>query len=389
MFMRLTAMALVFVSCLAGGGAGLSKSEFALESMIAFTSTRDNPVPNPLLVGTTEIYLMSPDGANLQRLTDNTSSDAYPSLSPDGKKIVFDSNRNRAEGEPFNTSDLFVMNTKGDEQMFLIRGSSATWSPDSKNIAFHASASGTGLPIKFDLGAATSDSDIFVANVDDLLGGMAGPMNLTNSPEAIDEDADWSPDGRRIVFTSHPVTDDPQRSNLAEMYVINVDGTGLTRLTFNAEEERGPSWSPDGSRIVYMCRIGGGTAVFEICDMKADGSDRRQLTNNTVFDGTPTFSPDGQQILFLRTVAPGTPGVQQLWMMKADGTGQAQLTNPPGVNNLANWGAVRVHIKLSPHGGRQDQGAIDLTPARGSLREALGKTRAPMNAKSRMPVWLE
>jgi len=345
MFMRLTAMALVFVSCLAGGGAGLSKSEFALESMIAFTSTRDNPVPNPLLVGTTEIYLMSPDGTNLQRLTDNTATDVFAALSPDGKKIVFDSNRNRVEGEPFNTSDLFVMNADGTEQMFLTRGSSAAWSPDSKNIAFHASASGTGLPTRPDLGPPVSDGDIFIANVDDLLAGVARPMNLTNNPEAIDDDPDWSPDGRRIVFTSHPVTDDPQRSNLAEIYVINVDGTGLTRLTFNAEEERGPSWSPDGSRIVYMCRIGGGTAVFEICDMKADGSDRRQLTDNTVFDGTPTFSPNGQQILFHRTVAPGTPGVQQLWLMKADGTGQAQLTNPPGNNIFGNWGVVRVHIR--------------------------------------------
>jgi Tol biopolymer transport system component len=341
MLMRLTAIALAFVSCVAGGGAGLSKSEFALESMIVFTSTRDNPIPNPLLVGATEIYLMSPDGANLQRLTDNTATDAFPALSPDGKKIVFDSNRNRAEGEPFNTSDLFVMNTKGEEQTFLIRGSSATWSPDSKNIAYHASASGTGLPIKADLGAATSDSDIFVANVDDLLAGVAGcgwRRNLTNSPDAIDDDADWSPDGRRIVFMSHPVTDDPQRSNLAEVYVINVDGTGLTRLTFNAEEERGPSWSPDGSRIVYMCRIGGGTSDFEICDMNADGSDRRQLTDNTVFDGTPTFSPDGLQIVWVRAQQP-----QQLWLMNADGTGQTQLTFPPGFNTIANWGVVRVH----------------------------------------------
>jgi len=332
MFMRLTAMALVFVSCLAGWRAGLSESEFALESTIAFTSTRDD-------LTTAEIYLMSPDGTNVRRLTENTGGNAFAALSPDGKKIVFDSNRNRAEGEPLNTSDLFVMDTKGDEQRFLIRGSSATWSPDSKNIAFHASASGTGLPIKNDPGAATSDSDIFVANVDDLLAGVVGPMNLTNNPEAIDDDAAWSPDGRRIVFTSHPVTDDPQRSNLAEVYVINVDGTGLTRLTFNAEEERAPSWSPDGSRIVYMCRIGGGTADFEICTMNADGSDRRQLTDNTVFDGTGPFSPDGQQIVFQRPVA----GRQQLWLMNADGTGQTQLTNTPGLNLFANWGVVRVH----------------------------------------------
>jgi len=389
MFMRLTAMALVFVSCLAGLRAGLSKSEFALESTIAFASSRDNPILNPFLNGAGEIYLMSPDGSNLRRLTDNTAADSFPALSPDGKKIVFDSNRNRAEGEPINTDDLFVMNTKGDEQRFLIRGSSATWSPDSKNIAFHASASGLGLPIKTDPGAATSDSDIFIANVDDLLAGVAGPMNLTNNPDAVDDDPDWSPDGRRIVFTSHPVTDDPQRSNLAEIYVINVDGTGLTRLTFNAEEERAPSWSPDGSRIVYMCRIGGGAAVFEICDMKADGSDRRQLTNNTLLDATPSFSPDGQQILFHRTVAPGTSGGIQLWKMNADGTGQTQLTNPPGNNLLANWGVVRVHIKGSPHDGLHDQGSIGLAAGLGAWREALGITRAPMNAISKMPVWLE
>jgi|SRR5262245_25983744 len=339
MLMRLAAMALAFVSCLAGLRAGLSKGEFALESTIAFTSTRDNPVPNPFLAGAGEVYLMSPDGSNLLRLTDNTATETFAALSPDGKKIVFDSNRNRAEGEPLNTSDLFVMNSKGEEQMFLIRGSSATWSPDSKNIVFHASASGAGLPIKADPGAATSDSDIFVANVDDLLAGVAGPINLTNNPEAIDDDPDWTPDGRQIVFTSHPVFDDPQRSNLAEVYVINVDGTGLTRLTFNAEEERAPSWSPDGSRIVYMCRIGGGTADFEICSMNADGSDRRQLTDNTVLDATATFSPDGQQIVFQRPVA----GRLQLWLMNADGTGQTQLTDTSGLNLFANWGVVRVH----------------------------------------------
>src|SRR5215510_11512331 len=87
MFMRLTAIALVFVSCVAGGGAGLSDTEFSLESMIAVTSTRENPTKGPILA--TEIYLMSPDGANLRRLTDNTALDAFAALSPDGKKIVF------------------------------------------------------------------------------------------------------------------------------------------------------------------------------------------------------------------------------------------------------------------------------------------------------------
>jgi TolB protein len=305
--------------------------EWGLSSTIAFTSTRDDP--------TGEIYLMNPDGTDVRRLTNNTVGDGFVALSPDGKKIVFDSNRRRAEGEPQNTSDLFVMDPDGTEEAWLIRGSSATWSPDSKNIAFHASASGTGLPIKPDPGAATFDSDIFTANVDDILEHGAGRTNLTNSPEAIDDDPDWSPMGEQIAFTSHSVTDNQLNSITAEIYVINADGTGApVRLTNNAEEERAPAWSPDGTRIVFMCRRGG--PDFEICVMNSDGTGQVQLTNNTVLDATPTWSPDGGQIVFHRPVA----GRFQLWLMNADGTGQVQLTNAPGLTLFANWGEVRVRV---------------------------------------------
>ena len=329
-----------FVAFLAATTARATGPQFELVSTIAFTSARDDPT-NPFpIVEAGEIYLMDPDGTNLRRLTENTVGDFFPALSPNGKKIVFDSTRLRSDAEPRNTSDLFLMNTDGTEQTWLIRGTSATWSPDSRNIAFHASASGNGLPIKTDPGAATSDSDIFIANVDDLLARVAGPQNITNSPDAIEDDADWSPDGTKIAFTSHPTSDDPNNSSHAEIYTINPDGTGLTRLTFNNYEERAPSWSPDGSRIVFMARIGthGGNA-FEICVMNADGTNFVQLTDNAVFDGTPTFSPDGQKIVLHRAPAP-----QQMWMMNADGTGQMQLTFPPGFNNLANWGVLRVHV---------------------------------------------
>jgi TolB protein len=209
------------------------------------------------------------------------------------------------------------------------------------------------MPIRTDPGSATTDSDLFVANVDDVLAGIEAPVNLTNSAHLIEDDADWSPNGESIVFTRHADGDDPRFSNTAEIYVLSPDGTGTPeRLTSNAEEERGPAWSPDGGRILFSCRIGGGTADFEICVMNADGGDLVQLTNNTVGDLTATWSPDGEQIVFHRP--PGVGQLLQLFVMKAelnaDGTypSATQLTFPPGANLFANWGEVRVHEKAKP-----------------------------------------
>jgi Tol biopolymer transport system component len=319
------------------------------EPTIAFMSTRDNPTGNPFL--TAEIYLMDPDATNPnpRRLTENSDGDAIPALSPSGKRIVFDSNRNRVAGEPLNTSDLFLMKVDGSEQTFLTRGSSATWHPDSKDIAFHASASGTGLPIRPDPGAPYADSDIFVARVGDLLeNGAMARTNITNTPDQIEEDADWSADRERIVYTRHSATDLPANFNYTskEIYVLNADGTGeAQRLTVNDEEERAPAWSPDGTRIAYMCRKGDpatptGPPTFEICVMNADGTDQTRLTFNSVGDFSPRWSPDGLKIVFSRAGG----GTQQIWVMNAaNGTGQTQLTTPPGFNSSPNWGEIKTN----------------------------------------------
>jgi Tol biopolymer transport system component len=143
---------------------------FPLVSTIAFVSTRDNPAFTPP-ANAAEIYLMDGDGTDPQRLTDNLYGDGFPVLSPNGRTIVFDSNRTREAGEPVKTTAMFLMDRHGNDQTHLLRGGSAAWSGDGKNLVFHRSASGTGLPACSLAGCATIDSDIFVMNVDDFLAG--------------------------------------------------------------------------------------------------------------------------------------------------------------------------------------------------------------------------
>jgi Tol biopolymer transport system component len=300
-----------------------------------------------------EIYLIDPatepGEQHPRRLTNNLSADLFPAISPDGKWIVFDSNRLRAAADPPYTPDLFLMHADGTEQLHLTRGSSASWSPDSRNIAFHASASGVGRPINPDGWTTTIDSDIFVVNVADLLTGVAQPMNITNNPETVDDDPDWSPDGQKIVFTSHLVSDNPTNSTSAEIYVMRVNSQGVPvqdglpnpqRLTFNNEEEAAPTWSPDGKRIAYMCHNGG--RDFEICVMNADGTNQTALTTNSIHDATPSWSPDGTQIVFTREF--GALFIQ-LFLLTLQPDGMSATEHPigslQGSNAFANWGRVR------------------------------------------------
>jgi TolB protein len=225
-----------------------------LRSTLVITSNRDNLSLQP--TAGAEIYLMNPDATDVRRLTYNTSEDIFPVLSPVGTRIVFDSLRRHPATDPASPPDLFLMNADGKGQRFLTQGSSATWSPDGQRIAFHASASGSGTPINTTPGAATYDSDIFVANVNDLLDhGPGYRTNITNSPKSIDSDADWSPDGKMIVFTIQPVSDvNPRRpSGPPKLHVMNADGTGLRQLPDIGGSEVAPDWSPDGNRIAFMC----------------------------------------------------------------------------------------------------------------------------------------
>lgn len=131
----------------------------------------------------------------------------------------------------------------------------------------------------------------------------------------------FSSDGRRIAFTSF-------RDGHGEVYVANTDGTGQMRLTFGDELSHifdGEStFSPDGSRIAFTSARDGGSNRFEVHRMNADGTGQTRLTNHGTFTGQSSFSPDGARIVYYSRAG---SSADEVWLMNADGSNQTRLTN--------------------------------------------------------------
>lgn len=127
----------------------------------------------------------------------------------------------------------------------------------------------------------------------------------------------------------------------ADVYVMAVDGSGLTRLTDSPGWDGEPSWSPDGSQIVFASDRAGGPAIYV---MNADGSNQRALTDPSTASLTPSWSPDGQRIAYASTGpnAPGAQGVDtgfEIWAMNADGSNPQRLAGDPAGQALyPSWG---------------------------------------------------
>ncbi len=199
---------------------------------------------------------------------------------------------------------IYSMKEDGTDQIFLAStGAHPDWSPDGKKIAFTSFSTGDG-------------GEIFVMNADG-----SGQTNLTQNP-AQDQYPAWSPDGTKIAFSS-------SRSGNSEIFVMNADGTGLTLLA-TGELNVAPSWSPDGTKIVFH----GGADLFVV---NSSGGGKINLTNNNIdlVEREPAWSPDGSKIIFA-----GTPNDNPAWdiyIMNAGGGAATKLTNSPEHDYSPAW----------------------------------------------------
>jgi Tol biopolymer transport system component len=289
-----------------------------------------------------EIYVMDADGDPETRLTNNLQVfDSNPTFSPNGTKIAFDSFRDFNDNiymmDAFDTN----LDGNGDNVKRLTKKTASDTEP-----AF--SPSGTKIAFTSDRADPGGDNyDIYVMKAKPE-GRRNRPKNLTKNA-AYDAEASFSPNGTKIVFTS--TRDDAD----GDIYVMNSDGTGVTRLTSNEAYDADANFSPDGTKIVFRSgRNDNGNDPSEVYVMDAVDSDNNgegdNMTNlsndSTASDAFPAFSPDGTKVVFRSNRTTGTgvdndDGETEIIVVNANGTGGlVQLTNNADPDALPDWGPL-------------------------------------------------
>jgi Tol biopolymer transport system component len=276
------------------------------------------------------LYTVLPDGRDLRQLSEVHAE--YPSWSPDGSMVAFDDGSIVAYRDWSNAQGhIHIVNADGSGLRQVTAGQGAeftpTWSPDGSHLAYTGTGR-VGLP-----------PGIFVLDL------ATGDMRaVTSNPYAgyLDKEPDYSPDGSRIVFVrDRQLLEAGGSTDREALFVVNVDGTGLRRLTPWATAVGTPSWSPDGATIVFRRGIVGVAPLPlpRIYTIGADGTDMRPLTDGTNSGSFwPSWSPSGNRIVFTRYA--DSNGLFQLYTMDRSGGNIAPLTPAAGSGqNEAAWGA--------------------------------------------------
>jgi len=203
------------------------------------------------------------------QLTTETGVRRYPSLSPDGKWVVY-------EGYQTGNADIYLQSVGGHNPINLTKDSldddtQPAFSPDGESIAFRSSRQGNGI---FVMGR-TGES------VRRLTDGGFNPA--------------WSPDGTKIVYATDDATVFGRNHN-SELWTVSV-GTGEKRKIFDGDGVQ-PSWSPNGLRIAFWQAFGEHQGQRDILTIPAEGGAPVAVTSDAPLDWSPVWARDGRSLYF-------------------------------------------------------------------------------------------
>ena len=292
------------------------------------------------------IFVVNADGTGITQLTPGypngsacTAGDEEPRFSPDGSKILFTRTQNGSQ-------EVWTMKADGSSQTKLTStgnglcedvapdyaqvtlSENASWSPDGTKILFTS---------KRTIGLAKEE--LWIMNAD----GSNQTMLFAKPGYEVSEGV-FSPDGTTIAF--HAVVFVPGGNGCdgffggGEVWLMNADGTNSRRLTpptVNCNYDENPAWSPDGRKIAYSHVPFAPGTIGDVFIINVDGTGNMNLTSAFVGEESerPAFSPDGTKIVF----ANGSG--DSIWIMRVDGTVKTPLINGTPANaGHPNWQTV-------------------------------------------------
>ena len=264
------------------------------------------------LDGLWHIHVMNTDGSRSLRLTSGDGDHVFPAWSPDGRHVLY-VRRHGADEQ------IYVMDPDGRLTRRLTappgRSTVPVWSPDGRWIAF-VSTRGGGVPQLFVMREdgteqrQLSRADAYVGNAYGRGAKTVEPIGVLLRPGMLHPG--WSPDGTRIAFVT--------RVGRAEQQILIVDRTGGEPRRLSTGYA--PAWSPDGTRIAFVVARVGDSQIYV---MKSDGTALRRLTSGGA-NMLPVWSRDGRWLAFLGADERGLG----LYVMRADGTDRRRLGEAAG-----------------------------------------------------------
>lgn len=251
-----------------------------------------------------EIFILDWDGANVQKISSHASIAISPAWSWKGDKIAYTAYAFH-KNEKVRNPDLFMYElVSGKRYLVSYRkgiNSGAAFVPGDEHLLLTLSQGGS--------------PDIFKMTLDGRSMNQLtrGPNRSMNVEPAI------SADGNTIAFSS-------DRSGRPMIYVMDINGSAVKRLTYAGKYNSTPAWSPDGKTLAFAALD---VDHFDIFTMNRDGSglkrmtDARKPTGRAANNESPSWSPDGRHILF----SSDRTGKYQLYIVSPDGTNERRVTD--------------------------------------------------------------
>jgi Tol biopolymer transport system component len=224
--------------------------------------------------GNQDLYVTPAGGGVERRLTDHPATDALPRWTRDGAAVLFGSDRT-------GNWQLYSVGPKGGAPRRLRENGRREWqldgSPDGSSIAFLSNKEGPEYLLTMDLRSGAER--VLVRH---------GRNSILGNPT-------WSPDGRRIVFSSN------WKIGHA-IYLVNADGTGEERLSAYRRGGCEPRFSPDGRKVLYVSRGYLSKDASRLVERDLETGTERVLVHWPALNYNPVYSPDASEVAFTSNI---------------------------------------------------------------------------------------